>query len=459
VEIPKVSQRISASLKKTIEIQSVEKSTRRLENRSRRDKMASCVISNEVSQKLYEDAKRRQSQKLVNIKKSKKRERSNSMQTNPKSKKYLIKRFIHDFDCALRLQGLTEGMVNYFNAGEILKCMGFTTSKDNIESNEERILFIDMWRCLRGDDNEGVHSNNLKMFLGGIEGFTFQNSIDEQNNQQYEIIGKISSNQNTPSGSKKAITSSNSAKRRKELSFPIIDPVFDRNNIIQLSQSDIKAIQNYYFVLARNRSSYLSTKFHQKHVEHIEEMVKINHNPTIDERSRKIIKDLHEKLNENQIPHYEFLLFKGREYERKIRETKTQDENKQYGQCTFFPDTSVTSSFYNKNKDKFTDNSVIVSSQRRPKTDSTMKHSSQSHTGGTSDRIPTRSTNVSKAKVGPKNFSIYSNNQNRLLKSKRESDAPVVKRSDNEIKTLIDNQNTRAGSSFAKLQTNNDSKV
>ena len=39
-------------------------------------------------------------------------------------------------------------------------------------------------------------------------------------------------------------------------------------------------------------------------MEHVEEMIKTTHKPNIDNRSRKIIKDLHEKLSENQIPHY-----------------------------------------------------------------------------------------------------------------------------------------------------------
>lgn len=84
----------------------------------------------------------------------------------------------------------------------------------------------------------------------------------------------------------------------------------------------------------------------------IQKMSYISHKPEIDNRSRKIIKELHEKLSDNQIPHYEFLLFKGREYERKAQEQRSESEAKSKSMCTFFPDTSVTSSFYSKVKDK-----------------------------------------------------------------------------------------------------------
>ena len=65
--------KISDSLKKTIESQSVEKTARaRLDNRSQRGKVpSSMVISNEISSKLYQDAVRRQSAKQINIERSK----------------------------------------------------------------------------------------------------------------------------------------------------------------------------------------------------------------------------------------------------------------------------------------------------------------------------------------------------------------------------------------------------
>ena len=290
--------------------------------------MASCIITDQVSRKLYDDAKRRQSQKLERIERSQQRYRSVTVQANSKSIKYLTKRFLTDFDLAMSKQGLDVGMINYFNASQILKDMGFIAAKNQtLESNEERILFIDMCRVLRGDDTDSVHSNNIKLFLGAIEGFRFKNT----QGKTLEFLDKISPNRNTLSGSKKSLNNTNSATRRKKSAMPIpIEPTFDKNGKIDLSQSEIRSIQNYYFIFARNRSDFLSIKNHQKLNNQVLEASKVTHKPNIDKYSRKIIQDLHEKLSDNQIPHYEFLLFKGREYERKVNESRTHDEHRKY---------------------------------------------------------------------------------------------------------------------------------
>jgi hypothetical protein len=140
--------KISDSLKKTIEAQSVEKNTtrRRLLAGSRRENYpASMIISHEVSSKLYEDAKRRQSEKFESLQRSKRRERSVSIQTNAQSTKYLMRRFIKDFEKSLISQS-SDSKINYFTASEILKDMGFVANKTGNETNEERIMFVDFWR-------------------------------------------------------------------------------------------------------------------------------------------------------------------------------------------------------------------------------------------------------------------------------------------------------------------------
>lgn len=96
--------KISDSLKKTIEAQSVEKKTARhrlLAGSRRENHPASMIITQEVSNKLYEDAKRRQSEKFESLQRNKRRERSASIQANPQSTKYLMRRFIKDFEKSL----------------------------------------------------------------------------------------------------------------------------------------------------------------------------------------------------------------------------------------------------------------------------------------------------------------------------------------------------------------------
>ena len=281
--INSVNKRVNSNLKRTIASQSSMSSMKRLYNsKNKRDKAASCIVPNEVSQKLYDDAKRRQSKKLENMQNNRKRDRSVSVQVNNKSIQYLMKRFIDDFKAAMDSQGLERGMINYFNAGQILKEMGFMSSKNNIETNEERILFIDMWRSMKGDNNEGVQSDNLKIFLGAIEGFKFEISKNKNlPNEDYKIVDKVSPNRKSTSPRHK-FTSTSSSSRRKNSTYPKIDPIFDQDNIIQLSQSEIKYIQDYYFIFARNRSNHLSNKNHQKQAEFVEEMSKVSHRPKID---------------------------------------------------------------------------------------------------------------------------------------------------------------------------------
>lgn len=112
-----------------------------------------------------------------------KRERSVSLQPIEKSKKYLVKRFNNDFKESLRMQGIEDNVINYFNANQILIEMGYIFSQNNTESNEERILFVDLWRCLKGDEKEGVKTKNLKLFLLAIEGLIASTLQPEENKE------------------------------------------------------------------------------------------------------------------------------------------------------------------------------------------------------------------------------------------------------------------------------------
>lgn len=50
------------------------------------------------------------------------------------------------------------------------------------------------------------------------------------------------------------------------------------------------------------------------------------HKPKISKRSKILVKGLHEKLTENKIPHYELLLYKGKEYDKKREREKKQKQ-------------------------------------------------------------------------------------------------------------------------------------
>lgn len=51
--------------------------------------------------------------------------------------------------------------------------------------------------------------------------------------------------------------------------------------------------------------------------------------PKISKRSQLLTKDLHTKLNENKIPHYELLLYKGKELEKKREKIQREKEEKE----------------------------------------------------------------------------------------------------------------------------------
>jgi len=281
-------------------------------------------------------------------KRSSRRQKSHTIIASDTSKKYLIRRFNQDFYTSVKKQGVVSGHINYFTANEILIDMGFLAI-NGIETNEERILFVDLWRSMKGDESDGVTDKNLKIMLGAIEGFMFDTQQPNKLNVLHmEVAERVSATRGTPSTSKQNARSSasKSKNRNKKYHASLSDLEFDEDGVIQLTRFDIKKIQRYFFIFARNRSSFLSVKNHKKQTEELERETSISHKPHIDMKSRKLIKDLHEKLGENQIPHYEFLLFKGREYDRKAQESKHNLDFRINSQCTFFPDTSVTSSFY-----------------------------------------------------------------------------------------------------------------
>jgi len=123
------------------------------------------VVSLDITDKLYEDAKRRRENR------SKSRSQSRSQSRNPRTNKYLKDMLEDHFSKALIDRGTKNRKLNYYHTSEMLKDLGFMfTDQDHNDKAEERMLFVDFWRWLRGDDNDGVTSDNLKILLFCIEG-------------------------------------------------------------------------------------------------------------------------------------------------------------------------------------------------------------------------------------------------------------------------------------------------
>lgn len=85
---------------------------------------------------------------------------------------------------------------------------------------------------------------------------------------------------------------------------------------MRLNDALIIKIRKYFMTFAQNRSKFTNQKMKLKHSSR-NSLISYSHRPSIDEKSRKIVKNLHSKLNEMKIPHYELLLYKGKEYDKK----------------------------------------------------------------------------------------------------------------------------------------------
>lgn len=55
-----------------------------------------------------------------------------------------------------------------------MRDLGFISKADNTGENEEKVLFVDLWGCLRGDTNKGIDKTNLKILLGAIQGLKIE---------------------------------------------------------------------------------------------------------------------------------------------------------------------------------------------------------------------------------------------------------------------------------------------
>jgi hypothetical protein len=67
--------------------------------------------------------------------------------------------------------------LNYFKTNELLFNMGFLSGKASSDTTE-RILLLDMWKILQGEENNGIHENNIRKFLQACLGFSHYVAIN-----------------------------------------------------------------------------------------------------------------------------------------------------------------------------------------------------------------------------------------------------------------------------------------
>lgn len=135
-----------------------------------------------ISAKLYGDAVKRNE----NFKRQEKKLDQHKNKNKPlltTSLKYLIKRFIFEYECALRKKKI-KNKISYIKAEEILRDLGFITKPPIDQENEENVLFVDLWGCLQGDLKGGINKTNLKIFLGAIQGYDYEDIVNIENQKK-----------------------------------------------------------------------------------------------------------------------------------------------------------------------------------------------------------------------------------------------------------------------------------
>lgn len=102
---------------------------------------------------------------------------------------------------------------------------------------------------------------------------------------------------------------------------PTVKPVyaaaeFTREGDIKLTESACVKIRKHFMVFAMNRTNFVNQCINEKRLNR-QKIEAYSHMPQLDENSRKIVKKFHSQLSELNIPHYELLLYKGKEYEKR----------------------------------------------------------------------------------------------------------------------------------------------
>jgi hypothetical protein len=195
--------------------------------------------------------------------------------------------------------------------------------------------------------NNGVNKFNLRTLLAAIEGLDvpYIEATDNSDIKDFEVYlspqepilveeAKEASNMSTTSShhetsrreNKTLHNVSDSHDTTKYVCFEI--GTYESNNVLKLNAKDVKRCQKYFILLARNRSKFLKEMKKQIHCNR-NGYVEPSHKPKLSKRSKILFKGLHEKLSENKIPHYELLLYKGKEYEKNRERTIKEKEQRE----------------------------------------------------------------------------------------------------------------------------------
>ena len=346
--------------------------------------------------KLYNDALRRRGHmNLIDTNsKSRSKNKHGSKSRNRRSEMYLVQIFNSDFEKAVERRGikifkklkalakmdykdkllfpeLKNHMLNYYHSSELLKDLGFMyTDEEHNDKADERMLFVDFWRLIKGEEKQKKNSNqsnlasqsdsdkvslyNLKKVLLAIQGFlemrkskNSSTKINQHTRKSREYVGSHieRSHKRTIKDFKKSkIEETKQAVDQKQTELSdLVD--FDLKNTLTIEDHNIIKLRKYFMTFARNRSDFVNKKITQK-LSRRRTSTTYTHNPKINKKSRYIVQNLHSKLNEHKIPHYELLLYKGKEYEKK-KEINIMNQNQKLpDSCTFEPVINKNNNLY-----------------------------------------------------------------------------------------------------------------
>ena len=188
----------------------------------------------------------------------------------------LKRKFAEDFNDAVRRHAEGLSKLRSDQVALILEDMGFLCSlHQNFDKKNESELFFDLWTLLRGERNSGVTLRNLKAFL--------------------EIICGLKT------------------KRQPGQKQPVNSDQIWRGEDLNISSKQTQLeLQKHFGVLSHNRTERF---LNRKHLSDKKKHFKPTFRPEILKKSVEMTRELHQKLSEHNIPHHEFLLFKGREAE------------------------------------------------------------------------------------------------------------------------------------------------
>ncbi len=94
------------------------------------------------------------------------RNQHTSKTINTNSEKYLVQKFNRDYNVIIK-EILEEGckVVNYLRYKEFLVKVGFANDHTDSADNQERALLFDLWRMLKGEVNDEMHVEDLRIVV------------------------------------------------------------------------------------------------------------------------------------------------------------------------------------------------------------------------------------------------------------------------------------------------------